>query len=113
MRYRPLLSDRTMTVIFVFAFRACTKAARNGAPSGPVTVPVTVAAYVTEARIKTVLTRIRVIFSLNECMRPPSSLLLRRVHAGTETENQVSRLQRRKGYQTGALAVYGDSPSGN
>src|SRR5262252_3360147 len=31
-------------MILVLALRACTKAPRNGAPSGPVTVPVTVAA---------------------------------------------------------------------
>src|ERR1700730_10054971 len=100
-----------MTVILVFALRACTEAARNGAPSGPFTVPVMVAAYANEARIKTVLSRHSVIFSLNECMRPPLSQRLRRHPAETKTKNQVSVLCRGRGYQTNELAVYGDSPS--
>src|ERR1700719_3663542 len=100
-----------MTVILVFAFRACTKAARNGVPSGPVTLPVMVAPYANEARTKTVLTKLRVILSLNECMRPPLSLRLRRLSAETKTTNQVSILYRGRGYQTNEMAVYGDSPS--
>src|SRR5579871_3919841 len=43
-RYLPALSDSTLTVILVLRLRACTKAPRNGLPSGPVTVPVMVAA---------------------------------------------------------------------
>src|SRR5262245_52697678 len=35
-------------MLLVLALRACTKAPRNGAPSGPVTVPVTVAASAAE-----------------------------------------------------------------
>src|SRR5260370_30087936 len=43
-RCLPVLSDSTLTVILVLRLRACTKAPRNGLPSGPVTVPVMVAA---------------------------------------------------------------------
>jgi len=43
-RYLPAVSDSTLTVILVLRLRACTKAPRNGLPSGPVTVPVMVAA---------------------------------------------------------------------
>src|ERR1700680_3761278 len=92
MWYRPLLSDSTMTVIFVFAFRACTKAARNGAPSGPVTVPVIVAPYANEAMIRMALTKPRMVLSLNGCKIPPRSLWQGRFDAGTETENQGSKL---------------------
>src|SRR5262249_3328391 len=42
--YLPALSERTLTVILVFALRACTKAPRNAAPSGPVTLPLMLAA---------------------------------------------------------------------
>src|SRR5215813_1285057 len=42
--YRPWLSVSTLTVIFRAPWRACTNAARTGAPSGPFTVPVIVAA---------------------------------------------------------------------
>src|SRR6516164_8363492 len=44
MRYLPALSESTLTMILVFALRACTKAPRTAAPSGAVTVPDTVAA---------------------------------------------------------------------
>src|SRR5262249_31945450 len=44
MRYLPALSESTLTMILVLALRACTKAPRTAAPSGPVTVPDTVAA---------------------------------------------------------------------
>src|SRR5215472_7902715 len=44
MRYLPCGSDSTLTVMRVFALRACTNAPRNGALSGPVTVPLIVAA---------------------------------------------------------------------
>src|SRR5216684_5921530 len=47
-RYLPALSDSTLTVILVLRLRACTKAPRNGLPSGPVTVPVMVAASAPE-----------------------------------------------------------------
>jgi hypothetical protein len=67
-----------------------------------------VAPYANEARIKTVLTRHRVIFSLNECMRPPLSQRVRRLPAEMKTKNQVSILYRGRGYQTNELAVYGD-----
>ena len=43
-RYLPVLSESTLTVILVLALRACTKAPRNAAPSGPLTVPVMLAA---------------------------------------------------------------------
>src|SRR5882757_6931743 len=107
MRYRPLLSDKTMTVIFVFAFRACTKAARNGAPSGPVTVPVMVAPYANEAAKTNAPARPRMFLCLNGCITPPLTPCHWRLHAGTETQH----LQCRRGYQTVALDVYGHSPS--
>src|SRR5437588_7331087 len=44
MRYLPALSESTLTLIFVLALRACTKAPRNAAPSGPVMVPEMLAA---------------------------------------------------------------------
>src|SRR5579864_3838271 len=37
--YFPSLSDKTIMVILVFTFCARTKAALNGAPSGPVIAP--------------------------------------------------------------------------
>src|SRR6266404_5700006 len=111
MRYRPLLSDNTMTVIFVFAFRACTKAAREGAPSGPATVPAMVAPEANEAKRTTALIKPRVFISLDDCIRPPRSLCHGRTCAKTQIKNQVSKLQCRRGYQTRAPAVYGDSRS--
>jgi hypothetical protein len=38
------LPDSTLTIILVCVFTAWTNAPRNGVPSGPLTVPVTVAA---------------------------------------------------------------------
>src|SRR6516165_10163161 len=45
--YLPALSESTLTVIFVLALRAWTKAPRNAAPSGPVTEPLMLAASAT------------------------------------------------------------------
>src|SRR5580704_5043862 len=60
-----------MTVTRVFAFRACTNAARNGAPSGPVTLPVIVAPNVIEERRPTALTKPSVLIILSGCIAPP------------------------------------------
>src|ERR1700682_4061227 len=104
MWYRPLLSDSTMTVIFVFAFRACTKAARNGAPSGPVTVPEIVAAYANEAEITIALTKPRMFLSLNGCIRPPLSHYLRCLHAGTRTKIRLGPVDIPHGGRDGSCA---------
>src|ERR1700704_4125808 len=98
-----------MTVIFVFAVRACTKAARNGAPSGPVTVPVMVAPQANEAKRTTALIKPRVFFSLDDCIRTPRLLCDGRSCAKTQITNQVRKLQCRRGYQMRALGVYEDS----
>jgi hypothetical protein len=44
------LSDNTLTLTFVFELTARTNAPSNGAPSGPFTVPVTVAAKAEEEK---------------------------------------------------------------
>ena len=49
----PARSDSTLVVILVPVCCAWTKAPRNAAPSGPFTVPVTVAAWAGEPRIGT------------------------------------------------------------
>src|ERR1700674_30253 len=66
-----------MTVTRVFAFRACTNAARKGAPSGPVTLPVIVAPNAIEEMRPTALTKLRNLSILGGCMTPPCNRRLR------------------------------------
>src|ERR1700720_3682153 len=60
-----------MIVTRVFAFRACTNAARNAAPSGPVTLPVIVAPKAIEERKPTALTKLRILTILSGFIIPP------------------------------------------
>src|ERR1700722_1469086 len=71
MRYCPFLSERTMTVTRGLAFRACTKAARNGAPSGPVILPAIVPQNAMEEMMPTALTKIIILKILSGCIIPP------------------------------------------
>src|SRR5579864_9326889 len=68
-----------MTVTWVFAFRAFTNAARNGLPSGPVTLPVTVApnAIVEMSPMALTNPRILVMLILTGPMIPPQRGTLR------------------------------------
>src|ERR1700716_2741500 len=70
MRKCPCGSDSTLTVILVLALRACTKAPRNGALSGPVTVPATVAACTSEP-VATATARIPTGNQVNDRMALP------------------------------------------
>src|SRR5665213_142387 len=60
-----------MTVTRVLAFRACTNAARNGAPSGPFTVPVIVAPNANVEEKTIALTRTNFLGIPSACMIPP------------------------------------------